>query len=45
MKVDDGSKSTPGFEEYWFASKVPAGAGPLLAEEEAEDLFFGDEPP
>jgi len=45
LKVDDGSKFTPGFEEYWFASKVPAGAGPLLAEEEAEDLFFSDEPP
>lgn len=45
MKVDDGSKSTPGFEEYWFASKVPAEAGPPLAEEEAEDLFFSDEPP
>lgn len=45
MKVDDGSKSTPGFEEYWFASKVPAGAGPLLAAEEAEDSFFGAEPP
>jgi hypothetical protein len=44
LKVDDGSKFTPGFEEYWFASKVPAGAGPLLAEE-AEDLFFSDEPP
>ena len=45
LKVDDGSKSTPGLEEYWFALKVPAGAGPPLAEEEAEDLFFGAEPP
>jgi hypothetical protein len=45
LKVGDGSKSIPGFEEYWFASKVPAGAGPSLAEEEAEEFFFGDEPP
>ena len=43
--VDDGSKLGSGFEEYWFASNVPPGAGPLLAEEEAEDVFFGDEPP
>jgi hypothetical protein len=45
LKVDDGSKSTPGLEEYWFASKVPGGTSPLLAEEEAEDLFFGGELP
>jgi hypothetical protein len=45
LKVDDGSKSKPGLEEYWFASKVPGGVCPLLAEEEAEDLFFGAELP
>jgi hypothetical protein len=45
LNVDVASKFGSGFEEYWPASNVPPGAGPLLADEEAEEVFFGDEPP
>jgi hypothetical protein len=45
LNVDDASKFASGFEEYWLASNVPPGEGPPLAEEEAEEVFFGAEPP
>lgn len=44
LNVDVGLKFGSGFEEYWFALKMPPGGGPLVVEEEEEGLF-GDEPP
>jgi len=45
LNVEVASKLGSGFDEYWLASNVPPGTGPWLAEEEAEEAFFADEPP
>lgn len=42
--IGDGSKSGSGLEEYASALNMPP-VGPLLAEEDAEDVFLGEDPP